>query len=104
MLAAPLSKWIHSVSTQCEPNISWFLRKVLMVFIEIFPLLGIGWVPKLSIVFVLIRSMPAHKFGILWVSEQTPQSIDHRQVPHHQSINLFLHIIVYFLFFFAGGF
>jgi hypothetical protein len=33
--------------------------------------------------FVLIRSMPAHKFGILWVSEQTPQSIDHEKVPHH---------------------
>jgi hypothetical protein len=43
-----------------------------MVFIEIFPLLAISWVPKLPIVFVLIRSMPAHKFGILWVSEQTP--------------------------------
>jgi hypothetical protein len=54
-----------------------------VVFIEIFPLLAIGWVPKLSIVFVLIRSMPDHKFGILWVSEQTPQSINHRQVPHH---------------------
>jgi hypothetical protein len=36
-----------------------------MVFIEIFPLLAIGWVPKLSIIFVLIRSMLAHKFGIL---------------------------------------
>jgi hypothetical protein len=50
-----------------------------MVFIEIFPLLAIDWVPKLPIVFVLIRSMPTHKFGILWVSEQTPQSMDHRQ-------------------------
>jgi hypothetical protein len=75
-----------------------------VVFIEIFPLLAIGWVPKLPIIFVLIRSMTAHKFGILWVSEQTPQLIDHRQVPHHQSRNLFLRIIVYFLFFFAGGF
>jgi hypothetical protein len=36
-----------------------------VVFNEIFPLLVIGWVPKLSIVFVLIRSMSAHKFGIL---------------------------------------
>jgi hypothetical protein len=36
---------------------------------EIFPLLAIGWVPNLPIVFVLIRSMSAHKFGILWVSE-----------------------------------
>jgi hypothetical protein len=56
-----------------------------VVFIEIFPPLAIGWVPKRPIVFVLIRSMLAHKFGILWVSEQTPQSIDHRQVPHHQA-------------------
>jgi hypothetical protein len=104
VLAAPLSKWIHSISTQYEPNISLFLCKVLVVFIEIFSLLAIGWEPKLPIIFVLIRSMPAHKFGILWVSEQTPQSIDYRQVPHHQSRNLFLHIIVYFLFFFAGGF
>jgi hypothetical protein len=47
-----------------------------VVFIEIFPLLAIGWVPKLLIVFVLIRSMPAHKLGIIWVSEQTPQPIN----------------------------
>jgi hypothetical protein len=75
-----------------------------VVFIEIFPLLAIGWVPKLPIVFVLIRSMSAHKLGILWVSKQTLQSIDHRKVPHHQSRNLFLRIIVYFFLFFAGGF
>ena len=57
---------------------------------------------KFYLVFVLIRSMSAHKFGILWVSEQTPQSIDHRKVPQHQSRNLFLHIIVYFFFLLVG--
>ena len=103
MLAAPLSKWVHSISTQCEPNISRFIGKVSVVVIEILPLLPIGWMSKLPIVFVLIRSMLAHKFGILRVSEQTPQSIDDGEVPHHQSRNLFERIIVYF-FFFAPGF
>ena len=41
VLAAPLSKWIHNVSTQCEPNIPWLPYNVLVVFIEIFPLLAI---------------------------------------------------------------
>jgi hypothetical protein len=104
MLTAPLSKWIHSIGTQCEPNISWFIGKVSMVVIEILPLLPISWMSKLPIVFVLIRSMLAHKFGILRVSEQTPQSIDDGEVPHHQSRNLFERIIVYFFFFFARGF
>jgi hypothetical protein len=40
--------------------------------------------------------MPSHKFGILRVSEQTPQSIDEGEIPHDQSMNLFGHIIVYF--------
>jgi hypothetical protein len=99
MLAASLSKWIHSISTQYEPNISWFIDKVLVAVIEILPLLPIGWMSKLPIVFVLIKSMPAHKFGILRVSEQTPQLIDDGEVPHHQSRNLFERIIVYFFFF-----
>jgi hypothetical protein len=102
MLTAPLSKWIHSIGTQCEPNISWFIGKVSMIVIEILPLLPIGWMSKLPIIFVLIRSMPAHKFGILGVSEQTPQSINDGEVPHHQSRNLFERIIVYFLFFARG--
>jgi hypothetical protein len=59
MLAAPLNKWIHSISTQCEPNISWLIDKVLVVVIEILPLFPIGWMLKLPIVFVPIRSMPA---------------------------------------------
>jgi hypothetical protein len=73
-----------------------------MIVVEILPLLPIGWMSKLPIIFVLIRSMPAHKFGILGVSEQTPQSIDDEEVPHHQSRNLFERIIVYFLFFARG--
>jgi hypothetical protein len=72
MLVALLSKWIHSISTQCESNISWFIGKVSVVVIEILPLLLIGWMSKLPIIFMLIRSMPPHKFGILRVSEQTP--------------------------------
>jgi hypothetical protein len=67
------------------------------------PLLPINWMSKLPIIFVPIRSMPALKFGILRVSEQTPQSIDDGEVPHHQSRNLFERIIVYF-FLFARGF
>jgi hypothetical protein len=86
-----------------KPNISWFIDKVSVVVIEIMPLLPIGWMSKLPIVFVLIRSMLAHKFGILTVSKQTPKSIDDGEVPHHQSWNLFERIIVYF-FFFARGF
>jgi hypothetical protein len=75
-----------------------------VVVIEILPLLPVSWMSKLLIVFVLIESMPAHKFGILMVSEQTPQSIDDGEVPHHQSMNLFDRIIFFFLFFFACGF
>jgi hypothetical protein len=45
MLASPLSKWIHSISTQREPNISWFVGKVSVVVIEILPLLPIDWIP-----------------------------------------------------------
>jgi hypothetical protein len=54
---------------------------------------------RLPIVFVLIRSMPAHEFGILRVSEQTPQVINNGEVPHHHSRNLFQSITVYFFFF-----
>jgi hypothetical protein len=100
MLAAPLSKWIHSISTQCEPNISWFVGEVSVVVIEILPLLPIDWIP---IIFVPIKRMSVQKFDILRVSEQTPQSIDDREVPHHQSRNLFERIIVY-LFFIAREF
>jgi hypothetical protein len=60
-----------------------------MVVIEILPLLPIGWMSKLPIIFVLIRSMPAHKFGILGVSEQTPQSIDDGEV-HITKAGIFL--------------
>jgi hypothetical protein len=68
----------------------------MLVVIDILPLLPIGWMSKLPIIFVLIKSM-------LKVSEQTPQSIDDGELPHHQSMNLFERIIVY-LFFFARGF
>jgi len=54
VLAAPLIKWIHSVGTQCEPNVSWFVGKVLMVLIKILPLVSIDWMAKLAIIFVLI--------------------------------------------------
>jgi hypothetical protein len=104
MLAAYLIKCIHSISTQCEPNISWFIGKVSVVVIEILPRLPIGWMLKLPIVFVLIRSMPTHNFGILRVSEQTPQSINDGNVPHHQSRNLFEYIIVCLFFLFAREF
>jgi hypothetical protein len=88
---------------RCEPNISWFNSKVSVVVIEILPQLPIGWMSKLPIIFVLVRSMLAHKFGILRVSEQSPQLIHDGEVPHHQSSNLFERIIVHF-FFFAHGF
>jgi hypothetical protein len=39
---------------------------------------------KLPIIFVPIRRMPVHKFGVLRVSDQTPQSINDWEVPHHQ--------------------
>jgi hypothetical protein len=42
VLAAPLNKSIHSVGTQCEPIISWFVDKVSVVVIKILPLFRIG--------------------------------------------------------------
>jgi hypothetical protein len=48
--------------------------------------------------FVPIKRMSVQKFGILRVSEQTPQSLDDGEVPHHQSRNLFERVIVYFFF------
>jgi hypothetical protein len=104
MFAALRSKWVHFISTQCEPNISWFIDKVSVVVIEFLPLLPIGWVSNLRIAFMLIRSTPAHKFSILKVSEQTPESFNDGEVPHHQSRIFFERVIVYFLFFFAHGF
>ena len=62
-----------------------------------YPLLGIGWMLKFSIVLALIKSMPVHKFCILRVCEQTPQPINHGEVPHHQSRNPSLRVIVYFI-------
>jgi hypothetical protein len=76
---------------------------VFVVVIEILPPLPTGWMLKLPIVFVLIRSMLTHKVGILVVSEKTSQSINDGEVRHHQSRNLFERIIVY-LFFFAREF
>jgi hypothetical protein len=102
MLVAALGKWIHSIGTQCEPYVPWFVSKILVCGIEILPLLGIGWMSKFSIVFALIRSMPTHKFCILRVYEQTPQPINHGELPHHQSRNPSLRVIVYF--FIAIGF
>jgi len=102
MLAAPLSKCIHSIGAQRETYVPWFINKILVCVIEILPLLGIGWMSKFSIVFALIRSMPAHKFCILRVCEQTPQPINRGEVPHHQSRNASLRVIVYI--FVASGF
>jgi hypothetical protein len=86
------------------PNISLFIGKVSVVVTKILPLLPIGWISKLPIVFVLIRSMPTYNFGILRVHEQTPQSINDGEVPHHHSRNHFERIIVHFFLFFARGF
>jgi hypothetical protein len=96
-----LSANVFIPSVLSKPNISWFISKVSVVVIEILSLLPIGWMSKLPIVFVLIRRMPAHIFGNLWVSEQTSQLINGEEVPHHQNRNLFERIIVYFFFFFT---
>jgi hypothetical protein len=69
-----------------------------VVVIDTLPLLPIDWMLKPLVIFMLIRSMSAHKFDILRVSKQTTQSINDGEIPHHQNRNLIDGIIVYFFF------
>jgi hypothetical protein len=68
---------------RCKPYIPWILSKFRVCVVEILPLLGIIWMSKFSIIFARIKSMPTHTFGILRVCEQTPQLINHMEVPYH---------------------
>ena len=78
-----VTKWIHPIGTQREPDVPHLVAKLQELGVETLPLLAIERVPQLAIILcALIRSMPGHQLGILGVLEYNTQAIDHGQVPH----------------------
>jgi hypothetical protein len=77
MSASSITERIHSIRTQCKPKIPQVLSKFqIILLIELLPLASISWMLELSVTLLaLIRIPPPHQFGILWVREETPQTV-----------------------------
>lgn len=70
MRAAQVTKWIHPIVTQHEPDVPQLIAKLSVRGIEMLPVPGIGTVLQLAVILLaLIRCVPGHQLGILVVSK-----------------------------------
>jgi hypothetical protein len=84
-----LSERIHIIGAKTKSNITWIVRKVLlMTKVKIFPLPTISRMSDLSIPHML--DMPKQELSFPSIREHMLQTVNYRLVPHHKCRNFSL--------------